>query len=319
MKHEQPTPVSLAFILVLAILLPGSGWAQQVPPVVIEERGPGVEQAQAQSQPPVPLPSPTPSQLPAPSKETPPIVGDQQGGFADRVPLHHSSHPRLAKHREANLAAAIHARDSWFLSGYNYGPRVAPAWGYPGLGGGPFIGYPFGYYGYPSAIGDFWSNGLSLYGPPVPVYGPIPGMFGNNDLVRRWEGWPSVGFPFGWVGLYAASPRPRPLTVNAYPMIESVPLTHTPPASTSQTDSVAGALVISVKVPQPYAEVFVDGKKTNLTGSDRIFESPPLEAGKQYKYEITARWIEGGAQREAKKAVVGSAGEVVRVDFTTGN
>ena len=25
---------------------------------------------------------------------------------------------------------------------YPHGPRVAPAWGYPGLPGGPFVGYP---------------------------------------------------------------------------------------------------------------------------------------------------------------------------------
>ena len=74
-------------------------------------------------------------------------------------------------------------------------------------------------------------------------------------------------------------------------------------------------LVLSVKVPQPAAEVFVNGVKTAQTGTDRLYESPPLDAGKQYKYELTARWVEGGAVREVKKAVIGTPGEVVRVDF----
>jgi uncharacterized protein (TIGR03000 family) len=146
-------------------------------------------------------------------------------------------------------------------------------------------------------------------------------MFGNNDLVKRYHGWPSIGVPFGWFGFYAASPRPRPLTVGVHPHAESVPIDSgipiAPPAAGAATD--ASVLILSVKLPQPAAELLVDGAKTLQTGTDRVFESPPLEAGKQYKYELTARWIEGGQPREVKRAVVGTAGEVVRVDFTTGN
>ena len=74
-------------------------------------------------------------------------------------------------------------------------------------------------------------------------------------------------------------------------------------------------MLISVTVPQPAAEVFVDGKKTGQTGTDRTFESPPLEAGKMYKYTVTARWVAGGQVVETTKEVTGAAGEVVRVDF----
>ena len=51
-------------------------------------------------------------------------------------------------------------------------------------------------------------------------------------------------------------------------------------------------------------------------GPLRLFESPPLEAGKEYSYELTARWVEGGATVERKKVVTGKPGEVVRVDLT---
>ena len=151
----------------------------------------------------------------------------------------------------------------------------------------------------------------------MPVYGPIPGVFGNNDLVRRWEGSPSIGMPFGWIGIYAASPRPRSLTVGVRPSAESVPVApHVAFAAPAAAEATGGSLILSVKVPQPAAEVFVDGVKTAQTGTDRVFESPPLEAGKQFKYEVTAKWIERGVPREVKKAVVGTPGEVVRVDFT---
>src|SRR6266540_4533798 len=45
--------------------------------------------------------------------------------------------------------------------GYPYGPRVAPPWGYPGLYGGPFVGYagPPG-----SNVGVFAGVGAPYYG-----------------------------------------------------------------------------------------------------------------------------------------------------------
>jgi uncharacterized protein (TIGR03000 family) len=232
------------------------------------------------------------------------------------------------------------APDGYYHSGWPYGPRVAPPWGYPGLVGGPFVTYPWGWPGYSGRAGQNWSNGLSLYGPPVPVYGPIPGILGAPDMKHTWREAPRLGIGYGWVGVYAASPRPSPLTVSVWPVIVervpgegcpngphcATPLAPAPatsgeatPGKTGSDAPVAGMgtpLILSVKVPQPTAEVFVDGVKTAQTGLDRTFESPPLEPGKQYRYELTARWVEGGAPREMKKAVVGAPGEVVRVDFT---
>ncbi len=83
-----------------------------------------------------------------------------------------------------------------------YGPRIGVGVGY-GYGGFPYgFGYPFGFpgfYGYSGRAGSVWSNGLSLYGPPVPVYGPIPGVFGNNDLVRQWRRHPRAGLRRLWM------------------------------------------------------------------------------------------------------------------------
>jgi uncharacterized protein (TIGR03000 family) len=241
------------------------------------------------------------------------------------------------------------APDGYFHSGWPYGPRVAPPWGYPGLAGGPFVTYPWGWPGfYSGRAGQNWSNGLSLYGPPVPVYGPVPGILGNNDQNHVWREAPRLGIGYGWVGVYAASPRPRPLSVSAWPVIvermpgegcpngpncavpgapgapaPAAPAEPTPikpePGKGGSDAPVAGMgtpIILSVKLPQPAAELFVGGVKTAQTGLDRIYESPPLEAGKQYRYTLTARWIENGAPREMKRAVVGTPGEVVRVDFT---
>lgn len=208
------------------------------------------------------------------------------------------------------------------FSAYNQlGPNVGVAtgigppfgYGYGGIGYG--YGHP-GFFNYSGRIGNQWSNGLSLYGPPVPVYGPIPGTFGNSDVVRNWQAHP--GIAYSWIGLYAASPRPRHPNVSVYPTVERVGpapvyIEGTPAAPAARP---TGCLILSVKVPQPTAEVTVDGKKTAQTGTDRIFESPPLEAGQPYKYTVTARWVEGGRPVEVTREVTGAPGEVVRVDFT---
>lgn len=230
----------------------------------------------------------------------------------------------LPNHASAQVVVGFGVGSGYYGAGpygnslYRYGryPYPPPYWNYPGLGGGPYIGtgYPFvGWPGYTGAFGSYWTNGLSLYGPPVPVYGPVPGVLGNSDLVHQWRSSPTLGGGFGyygWVGPFRASPRPHSLSVNPWPVIESV-------GPAVREAAPAGAcLHLSVKVPQPAAEVFVDGVKTTQTGTDRIYESPPLEAGKEYAYEIVARWVERGATVERKKTVTGKPGEVIRVDLT---
>lgn len=78
-------------------------------------------------------------------------------------------------------SAQYPTRFSSFGYGYGpgFGPRVGPWFG-PGL-----WGYPFFFSG---AYGGFWLNGNSLYGPPVPTYGPVPGSFGGGDAQRLYYG-----------------------------------------------------------------------------------------------------------------------------------
>jgi uncharacterized protein (TIGR03000 family) len=289
---------SFGAFIAICVTMPGTGRAQQTLPLLPKATAPA-----------------------APSAPSDAALIRRQDWEAALSPAPYPS-PDCSGNWQLGLTAGP---GGFYHSGWPYGPRVAPPWGYPGLVGGPFVTYPWGWPGYSGRAGQNWSNGLSLYGPPVPVYGPVPGIIGNGDLVKQWHDVPSLGIGYGWFGVYAASPRPRPLTVNVWPVIENVPAPGAPapapiePAATQPiAPGAAGAmLVLSVKVPQPAADVFVNGVKTAQTGTDRLFESPPLEAGKTYKYELTARWVEGGATREIKKAVIGKPGEVVRVDFTT--
>jgi uncharacterized protein (TIGR03000 family) len=305
MTYRLSGPCGLASIIIVCLFLPGTGLAQE-PPVPIPIK-------------PQPLPQPGAGTPPAPATDPPGLIRRPDWEAAGRGPA--CPTPAIPGRWEVGVVAGppVFGPGS-FCTGWPYGPREAPPWSYPGLVGGPYVGYPWGWPGYSGRAGQNWSNGLSLYGPPVPVYGPVPGVLGNDDLVRQWKYGPGVGMPFGWVGVYAASPRPKPLTVNVWPVIvESVPGAGCPGAGCKGAANPAapgGCLVLSVKVPQPAAEVYVDGVKTVQTGTDRIFESPPLEAGKAFRYELVVRWVERGVTWEKKKVVTGTPGEVVRVDFT---
>ncbi len=74
-------------------------------------------------------------------------------------------------------------------SGYGYG-----GYGYGGFG--PRYG---GFYGYPGAFGSFWTNGQSLYGPPVATGAPVPGSFGGSDARYNYSS-PGSYSPYFWNG-----------------------------------------------------------------------------------------------------------------------
>jgi uncharacterized protein (TIGR03000 family) len=70
---------------------------------------------------------------------------------------------------------------------------------------------------------------------------------------------------------------------------------------------------VTVRVPAANAEVFINGDKTDQTGTTREFISPALD--KADKYQITARWMQNGQQVERKKEVRVEPGRRSMVDF----
>jgi uncharacterized protein (TIGR03000 family) len=75
---------------------------------------------------------------------------------------------------------------------------------------------------------------------------------------------------------------------------------------------------VEVRVPAN-AEIWFDGVKTNQTGELRNFSTPPLEAGRNFSYEVRARWTEDGKPVERTRTVRVRAGERTVVDFLSPN
>jgi uncharacterized protein (TIGR03000 family) len=71
---------------------------------------------------------------------------------------------------------------------------------------------------------------------------------------------------------------------------------------------------LTVRVPDD-ARLFVDGVQCPLTSATRTFETPKLEAGRQYFYTVKAEVTrEGRALRESRRVLV-EAGKETTVEF----
>jgi uncharacterized protein (TIGR03000 family) len=71
---------------------------------------------------------------------------------------------------------------------------------------------------------------------------------------------------------------------------------------------------LDVRVPAS-AEVMIETAKTTQTGPRRSFVSPPITPGRNYVYEIKAKWLENGQEVVRTRNVDVRAGEQVMVDF----
>jgi uncharacterized protein (TIGR03000 family) len=180
-----------------------------------------------------------------------------------------------------------------------------------GVGVGPngfYGGYSPSYLGiFPGAYPGFWSNGFSLYGPPVPTYGTIPGTFGGADQrlsnfnnIQIYNG-ASIGL--GYPGAGGAGPRSR-----HYAAAGGVP--------GLGGAAAYGQAVIEVRVPAADAEVFFEGINTRQNGTRRLFYSPAIPGGATYYYKVRARWVEDGKVEDQTRSVGVRANEAFVVDFT---
>jgi uncharacterized protein (TIGR03000 family) len=74
------------------------------------------------------------------------------------------------------------------------------------------------------------------------------------------------------------------------------------------------AAMIAVRVPEN-AELWFDGAKTAQTGQVRQFQTPALEPGQDYTYEVRARWTDNGRTVDRRRKVNIHAGDRLGINF----
>jgi uncharacterized protein (TIGR03000 family) len=83
----------------------------------------------------------------------------------------------------------------------------------------------------------------------------------------------------------------------------------------TSSPSHPNAAAIDVKVPAK-AKLWFQGRETQQKGADRFFESPPLEQGKSYAYQVKAVWTnEKGEKVERTRTVQVRSGAYVALDL----
>ncbi len=107
-------------------------------------------------------------------------------------------------------------------------------------------------------------------------------------------------------------------------VVSPVSTTITPPAytaplmgaglRTTALTTPADVATVRVRVPAD-ARVYFEGELTTTTGPERLFESPPLERGRNYRYDIRAVWDENGREVIRSRSVMVRAGETANVDL----
>jgi uncharacterized protein (TIGR03000 family) len=102
-----------------------------------------------------------------------------------------------------------------------------------------------------------------------------------------------------------------------YGTYNSTPTPTTPaPADQAPEPLTENTVHLDIRVPDPNARVWVEGATTTLMGTDRQFESPPLNPGREYIYNVKAEWMQDGLMTSQARQVRVYAGDNVVVDFT---
>jgi uncharacterized protein (TIGR03000 family) len=84
----------------------------------------------------------------------------------------------------------------------------------------------------------------------------------------------------------------------------------------SNSGAQGGTARVRVTLPDADAQVWFEGQLTSQRGTQRGFVSPALESGREYLYDVRARWTQNGREVERTQTVRVRADGVVTVDFS---
>jgi uncharacterized protein (TIGR03000 family) len=129
-------------------------------------------------------------------------------------------------------------------------------------------------------------SGIYIGGPPQQYIRGYDGVYIGNRSMPGTLGNPGQGYDL-YPSVYPPVPRVR---------------------------AEANTATIVLRTPQD-AEVWFQGQKMPPGGGLRRFQSPPLARGKEYSYDIRARWTEDGRTKDETRRVPVHAGDQLRIDL----
>ncbi|HUE71252.1 MAG TPA: TIGR03000 domain-containing protein [Pirellulaceae bacterium] len=117
-------------------------------------------------------------------------------------------------------------------------------------------------------------------------------------------------------GMSAATRTPPyALMNNFYASTEAANYEARPSAPTANDDVPADKALIRVSVPAEDAVVSFQGVRSRQQGKDRLFASPVLSGGREYRYLVRCDWTEEGRRVSREQRVLVRPGEETAVEF----
>jgi len=162
--------------------------------------------------------------------------------------------------------------------------------GSPGIS----IGYESGYY-------DGWRTpgyGFNSNGAPYTTYG-----------TNAWNYGPEFAGNY-YTPTYAGATYPQTTTLDG--LVPSQSYYYDPRYPNQMGDR---SVTMNFILPAADAKLWFGDVSTSATGATRVFQTPALEPGTEYKYDLRVTWMENGRQMERKKQVTFRLGQNLTVDL----
>lgn len=194
------------------------------------------------------------------------------------------------------------------------------AWAAHGYGGG---GRGYGHYGGYSGFNHYGGGGVrfhsGFYGSPFGYsYRPYA-----NYYRPSYYGY-GVGYPFGYrygyynypYSYYGDQSYSYSYPGNYYTNGDDDDYGNVvPPTEYRVSRPVTDIARMEVRLPDPQAKFWVDGKEMTTTGTVRHFKSPQLDPSRQFTYNVKAEWNDNGNPVTESRQVKVQANGLAVVDF----
>ena len=171
-----------------------------------------------------------------------------------------------------------------------------------------------GYYGWPS----FYSyRPYSYFYRPYAYYSPYTFGYLGYPYSYNYYGYPS-GY-YGYPAYYNSDPSDYCSTCDDDGSVALLPfddLKASAPREYSVSRPVPNTAGVEIRLPDPDATIWVEGKEIASSGTVRQFHSPPLEASRQFTYTIKAEWHDNGKLVSDQRKVNVESNRQTVVDFT---
>jgi uncharacterized protein (TIGR03000 family) len=201
-------------------------------------------------------------------------------------------------HGGGHGGAAFHGGRGW--GGHGGGSYHHGGWGRGSYGGGVYFGL---------GSGGWWPGSYGWGGYPYSYYSPY--VYYDGGWAAPYDTWGYGTYAYTYPAPeYYYGQASQPVISNYY----SPDTVTSAGSSSAPVNQSSSAAIINVHVPAN-AQLWFDETPTRRTGTDRQFITPPLEPGRDYSYEVRARWRENGRDVEQNRTVAVHAGDRVTVDL----